>query len=57
MYAALREWRTGVHQKLEFSANAYMDVYLGHVGTFKHILEQRERAFHVMMSHIYSRAR
>jgi hypothetical protein len=56
MYAALREWRTGMHQKLEFSATAYMDVYLGHVGTFKHILEQRERAFHVMMSHIYSRA-
>jgi len=57
MYAALYEWRTGVHQKLEFSTNTYMDVYLGHVGTFKHILGHRERAFHVMMSDIYTRTR
>jgi hypothetical protein len=34
-----------------------MDAYLGHVGTFKHILNHCERTFHVMMSDIYSQAR
>jgi hypothetical protein len=29
-----------------------MDAYLGHVNTLNHILENRERAFHVMMSDI-----
>ena len=47
----------GKHQVLEFSANAYMDMYQGHVNMFKHILEHREHAFHIMMSDIYSRAR
>ena len=56
LYATLYEWRTGERQTMEFSANAYMDVYQGHVNTFKHILEKRERAFHIMMSDIYSRA-
>ena len=42
---------------MEFSASAYMDVYQGHVNTFRHILDNRERAFHVMMSDIYSQAR
>ncbi|KAI9451374.1 hypothetical protein BJY52DRAFT_1191052 [Lactarius psammicola] len=56
LYATLYEWRTGEQQALEFSANAYMDVYHGHVNTFKHILENRERAFHTMMSDIYTQA-
>ncbi|KAI9429942.1 hypothetical protein BJY52DRAFT_1200336 [Lactarius psammicola] len=56
LYATLYEWRTGEQQSMEFSANAYMDVYLGHVNTFNHILENREGAFHTMMSDIYTRA-
>ncbi|KAI9436297.1 hypothetical protein H4582DRAFT_2078895 [Lactarius indigo] len=42
LYATLYEWRTGEHQVSEFSQNAYMDVYQGHVNTFKHIQENRE---------------
>lgn len=30
---------------------------MGHVGTLKNVLENRERAFHTMMSDIYTRAR
>ncbi|KAI9429277.1 hypothetical protein H4582DRAFT_2089597 [Lactarius indigo] len=56
LYATLYEWRTGEHQVSEFSQNAYMDVYQGHMNTFKHIQENREGAFHIMMSDIYTRA-
>jgi hypothetical protein len=42
---------------MEFSANAYLDVYFGHVNTLNHIAEQREGAYHVMMADIYAQAR
>jgi hypothetical protein len=41
---------------IEFSANAFYDVYDGHVNTFEHIRQNREDAFHVMMSDIYTQA-
>ncbi|KAH9043943.1 hypothetical protein EDB85DRAFT_1885442 [Lactarius pseudohatsudake] len=47
LYATLYEWRGGEQQTAEFSANAYMDVYLANVNTLKHILNHRERAYHV----------
>ena len=56
LYAALYEWRTGYHQSSEFSANAYLDVYNGHVHTFNHIFENRNGAFHKMMAFIHMRA-
>jgi hypothetical protein len=37
LYAALYEWCTGEQKIAEFSANAYLDVYLGHVNTLKHV--------------------
>ena len=42
---------------MEFSANAYLDVYLGHVNPLNHIAEQREGAYHMMMADIYARVR
>jgi len=33
-----------------------MDVYAGHVNTLRHIMENREGAFHIMMSDIHTRA-
>ncbi|KAN0125340.1 hypothetical protein V8E53_015597, partial [Lactarius tabidus] len=56
LYAALYEWRTGVQQVAEFSANGYLDVYLGHVNTLKHIREHCAGAFHFMMANIYTKA-
>ncbi|KAI9431989.1 hypothetical protein H4582DRAFT_2084278 [Lactarius indigo] len=56
LYATLYEWRGGEQQTAEFSANAYMDVYLTNMNTLKHILNNRERAFHIMMSDIYAQA-
>ncbi|KAH9034432.1 hypothetical protein EDB84DRAFT_1561445 [Lactarius hengduanensis] len=56
LYATLYEWRGGAQQISEFSANAYLDVYLANVNTLKHILNNRERAFHIMMSDIYAQA-
>lgn len=49
----LHEWRTGVKQAVEFSANAYLDVYYGHLETFTHIKNQRAGAFHHDGRHIY----
>jgi hypothetical protein len=57
LYAALHEWRTGVRHVVGFTANAYLDVYQGHINTFEHIQEKRGNAFHTMMGDIYSRAR
>jgi hypothetical protein len=42
---------------MEFSANAFLDVYEGHVNTFTHVWENRENAYHIMMADIYSQAR
>ncbi|KAH8980460.1 hypothetical protein EDB92DRAFT_1974433 [Lactarius akahatsu] len=56
LYATLYEWHTGEHLTAEFSQNAYMDVYQGHMNTLNHILENQEGAFHTMMSDIYTRA-
>jgi len=53
LYVAIYEWRTGTHQPAEFSANAFLDVYNGHMQTFAHISENRNRAFHRMMTDIY----
>lgn len=57
LYAALYEWRTGDQQTAEFSANAFLDVYHGHVNTLRHIRDKREGAFHLMMADVYTQAR
>ncbi|KAH8978804.1 hypothetical protein EDB86DRAFT_3090016 [Lactarius hatsudake] len=57
LYATLYEWRGGEQQTTEFSANAYMDAYLANMNTLKHILNHQARAFHIMMSDIYTQAR
>ncbi|KAN0116523.1 hypothetical protein V8E52_005904, partial [Russula decolorans] len=44
LYAAIQEWRTGVQRSVEFSTNAYLDVYNGH------------ESFHTMMTDIYRQA-
>ncbi|KAN0141246.1 hypothetical protein V8E53_001002 [Lactarius tabidus] len=56
LYATLYEWHHGDQQVGEFSANAYLDVYLGHINTLKHIRENRNGAFHLMMADIYAQA-
>jgi hypothetical protein len=57
LYGAIHEWHTGVHKAVEFSANAFLDVYNGHINTFTHIRENREEAYHGMMGDIYRLAR
>jgi hypothetical protein len=57
LYAAIKEWDTGSLKTMDFSASAFMDVYDGHVNTFKHIRQNREDAYHVIMSDIYLQAR
>jgi len=56
LYAAIQEWQSGIHRPVEFSTNAYIDVYNGHINTFVHIRSKREESFHNMMSEIYSQA-
>ncbi|KAN0137996.1 hypothetical protein V8E53_004215 [Lactarius tabidus] len=56
LYATLREWSTREQVVAEFSANAYLDVYNGHVNTLKHIRERHEGGFHLMMADIYAQA-
>ena len=41
----------------EFSANAFLDVYLGHVNTLAYIKGHREGSYHVMMADIYAQAK
>ncbi|KAI9433287.1 hypothetical protein H4582DRAFT_2061088 [Lactarius indigo] len=56
LYASIHEWRTGVQQPTEFSANTYFGVYQAHVQTLQIIQNQRSNAYHKMMSSIYSLA-
>ena len=57
LYTSIHEWHTGRYQTTEFSANAYLDVYNGHIQTFRHISENKNGVFHRMMSDIYAMAR
>jgi hypothetical protein len=57
LYAALYKWCHGEHKVTEFSANAYLDMYLGHVNTLKYIQANHEGAFHLMMGDIYVQAK
>ena len=46
----------GKQQSNECSANTYLDVYKGHVNTFKVIKEEQPTAYHmIMMGDIYAR--
>ncbi|KAH9055287.1 hypothetical protein EDB87DRAFT_1688403 [Lactarius vividus] len=56
LYATLFEWRTGEQKSMEFSANTFLDVYLGHVNTLNHICEKRAGVYHLMMADIFSLA-
>ena len=56
LYAAIHEWHTGSHNPAEFSMNAYLDVYNGHIQTLNYISQNRNGAFHRMMADIYQRA-
>ena len=49
--------RTGEQQVAEFLANTYLDVYIGHVNTLKHIRDHHPGAFHLMMADIYIKAK
>ncbi|KAF8257639.1 hypothetical protein EI94DRAFT_1817265 [Lactarius quietus] len=53
LYVTIYEWRTGEQQIAEFSANAYLDVYHGHINTLNHIQDKCPGAFHLMMADIY----
>ena len=57
LYASIHEWRTGTRQAVEFSASAYLDVYLGHVNTLLLIQQKQGNAYHTIMADIYSKAR
>ncbi|KAH9033901.1 hypothetical protein EDB85DRAFT_2144685 [Lactarius pseudohatsudake] len=60
LYATLYEWRGVITDESESTSETerytYLDVYLANVNTLKHILNNRERAFHIMMSDIYAQA-
>ncbi|KAN0133592.1 hypothetical protein V8E53_008580 [Lactarius tabidus] len=56
LYAVLFEWHSGKQDVEDFSANSYLDVYLGHIETLREILTQQSGAFHSMMADIYSKA-
>jgi len=51
---SLSRWcgRTGERQHVEFTVNPFLDVYMGHVNTLKHILDRKEEAYHMLMQNI-----
>ncbi|KAI0043517.1 hypothetical protein FA95DRAFT_1575068 [Auriscalpium vulgare] len=56
IYAGLREYATGEKKDISFTANAYTDVYLGHIVSLEHTKQTRIDAYNSMMATIYSRA-
>jgi hypothetical protein len=57
LYAAIQEWRKGTQEVVEFSMNAYLDVYQGHVETFNFIKGRRVDTYNTILGDIYSQAR
>ena len=57
LYCAIHEWRTGTHQSIKFTSDAFLDVYNGNIYTLNNIKTKRPRAFHLMMADVYSLAR
>ena len=57
LHASLSEWRTGVHKKGTFSADAFLDAYTEHVTLLTGIKTQNPRAYHTMMHRLYTEAR
>jgi hypothetical protein len=57
LYAALHEWETGERRHFDFSANAFVDVYAGHINSLQLILDGRPEFYHQMMGDIYTAAR
>ncbi len=41
---------------MEFSTNAFLDIYQGHIDTLNYIQDQHTTAFHVMMHDIFNTA-
>jgi len=42
---------------MDFSANAYLDMYLRHVQTLRGILAKQPPSYHIIMKQIYVEAR
>jgi len=57
LYVAIHEWQSGKQLRAEFSGNAFLDVYNGHINTFRDIANRRNGAFHVILCDIFARAR
>ena len=47
----------GIYQPAEFSADAYLDVYDGHISTLNRIECKHPSTFHTMMADLYNIAR
>ena len=57
LYAAIKDWHTGVLDPKKFTADVYLDVYNGNKFTLQTIKAQRPGAFHLMMADVYTLAR
>jgi hypothetical protein len=57
LYAAVHDWQTGTHRRAEFSLTGFIDVYNGHIGTFRDIANKHNTAFHLILCDIYTKAR
>jgi hypothetical protein len=53
LYAAIDEWSTGQRHPMEFSAQAYLEVYQENMALLMKIQDQHNPYFHHMMSEIY----
>ncbi|KAI1784148.1 hypothetical protein LXA43DRAFT_850149, partial [Ganoderma leucocontextum] len=56
LHASLSEWRTGVHKRGTFSADAFLDAYTEHITLLTGIKTQNPRAYHVTMHRLYMEA-
>lgn len=51
--AALLEWSMGTQVAQEFTANAFTDVYLGHIATLKYIKNKNSRGHDHLLQHLF----
>jgi hypothetical protein len=56
VYAALKEWDTGVHQAVPFMANVFQDLYMNHIKDLEHIEKSNKPAYDSMMHCLFHSA-
>ena len=56
VHSSLDDFSTGVHQKTEFMADLYEDIYIGHITFLNNIKTESPDRYHHLMANLFKLA-